>query len=468
MWLCARWRKDGDIVCGGSVKQVRNDFIQVKDHKCKPIANVEFKLRIEALAVTIGIDKKFENSAKIASAVIQEFFNRGLILYPRIRQLKRSIDAQRKKSRPPNPTDLWFDIDMDFIPENFLKGEVIARYKKLPKRHLIFATDRQKDLLGIAKRWYLDLTYRMVDNPFVQILVIRTMVSHKKTCKQIHVAFVLMSRTTTKDFKCVFKKLVEILEQEVYVEEIVCDYQINLWKAAKKSFPYASITGCGFHWFHDVWRALKRCGLIYLFRNNKEVEKVCSRLLNLYLLPSNKILKIFSKLKEKASKLDLGDQSSLLTGLFSHVETTWINSPIWSIDTWALFGEPFRSPLQDQWSCISFRCVKRFPFYRLVALLFEETQLVPSCDGVPLCRESLLELYARSKTTLKYMYLVVGYFRDYENGAFNSLKFLKLCAAICVDPATLFFAFGGSLRSRIMTIPNFDDNKLVNSNFDCP
>ena len=44
------------------------------------------------------------------------------------------------------------------------------------RRHLIFATDKQLELLVNARRWYVDGTFWIVRKPFVQLLTVHAFV----------------------------------------------------------------------------------------------------------------------------------------------------------------------------------------------------------------------------------------------------------------------------------------------------
>jgi len=50
-----------------------------------------------------------------------------------------------------------FQLDHAVIPANFFRREV----KVDERRHLIFATDSQLDLLVQARRWYIDGTFKV-------------------------------------------------------------------------------------------------------------------------------------------------------------------------------------------------------------------------------------------------------------------------------------------------------------------
>lgn len=65
--------------------------------------------------------------------------------------MARTANKHRQKLRPDDPKGFDFIIDEDYVPENFLRGDVTVK----ERRHLILATDKQLKLLANAKTWYV-------------------------------------------------------------------------------------------------------------------------------------------------------------------------------------------------------------------------------------------------------------------------------------------------------------------------
>ena len=81
-----------------------------------------------------------------------------------------------------------------------------------------------------AKAWYVDGTFKIVRDPFTQLLTIHTTVIYNKKTTSIPIAFILMSRRRKIDYLAVFKKIIEIVEKESNekpkVKKIMADFEI--------------------------------------------------------------------------------------------------------------------------------------------------------------------------------------------------------------------------------------------------
>ena len=62
----------------------------------------------------------------------------------------------------------------DKLPANFCRVDVEVD----KRRHLIFATDEQLDILSRARRWYMDATFWVVRKPFIQLFSIHAFLAY--------------------------------------------------------------------------------------------------------------------------------------------------------------------------------------------------------------------------------------------------------------------------------------------------
>ncbi|WAR28162.1 hypothetical protein MAR_013866, partial [Mya arenaria] len=82
---------------------------------------------------------------------------------PKKNLLKRVANRARSKLRPEEPKGLDFELDGSFInKDDFL----VADIQMESQRHFVFVTEYQLSLLRDAKRWYIDGTFKVVDEPF--------------------------------------------------------------------------------------------------------------------------------------------------------------------------------------------------------------------------------------------------------------------------------------------------------------
>ena len=69
------------------------------------------------------------------------------------------------------------------IPKQFLRGDIKVKTRNTLARHLIFATDKQLNLLKTLKKWFADGTFKCTPFPFVQLLTSTpTMIYHLSYC----------------------------------------------------------------------------------------------------------------------------------------------------------------------------------------------------------------------------------------------------------------------------------------------
>ena len=96
------------------------------------------------------------------------------------------IRAILLKSHAPNKTIImvYFTLQLDEkgIPKDFLLGDIYVD----KHRHLLFATQRQMELLKKAKVWFVDGTFIVAKDPFKQLLSVYSFILKNDVLSKCH------------------------------------------------------------------------------------------------------------------------------------------------------------------------------------------------------------------------------------------------------------------------------------------
>ena len=133
--------------------------------------------------------------------------------------LTRMANRNREKLRPSDPKDLDFQLDLNFVPDAFFRRDVVVD----ERRHLVFATDRQLQLLSIAKRWYMDATFKIIRPPFTQLFSIHAFIRHGESMKQVPLVYVMMSGKRKVDYIAVLQAIKDLMPS-TRVSKVMIDF----------------------------------------------------------------------------------------------------------------------------------------------------------------------------------------------------------------------------------------------------
>ncbi|KAJ8025973.1 hypothetical protein HOLleu_33687 [Holothuria leucospilota] len=170
--------------------------------------------------------------------------------------LARAANRVRQQMRPTDPVDLAFDIDERHIPTGFLRADIAVG----ENQHILFATDKQLNLLGKAKVWYVDATFKLCRPPFTQLFSVNAFIKEGESCKQVPLLFILMSGKKKKDYRKVLKEL-QSLVPDRRVQQVTMDFERAMWTEFQRVFPDVTLQGCVFHWTQAVWHNVQNHGL---------------------------------------------------------------------------------------------------------------------------------------------------------------------------------------------------------------
>ena len=106
-----------------------------------------------------------------------------------------------------------------------MKADIVSS----ESRHIVFATSEQLRLLADARTWYVDATFKVVRQPFYQLLSIHAFLCSDDCVKQVPLAFALMSRRRAEDYNVVFNAIKRAFPSLPDLDTIVCDFEAAVW-----------------------------------------------------------------------------------------------------------------------------------------------------------------------------------------------------------------------------------------------
>ncbi len=86
-------------------------------------------------------------------------------------------------------------------------------------------------------------------------------------------------------------------------QSILIDFELAAYNAFSKNFPMAKIKRCHFHFGQNIWRQIKKKGLVS-YSNDDEAHRPIANTLMLPLLPSPEINKALCTIIEEISNVN--------------------------------------------------------------------------------------------------------------------------------------------------------------------
>ncbi len=386
-WMCTR--RSGSDPCRATVRQKNSNFTLMKQHIHQGNKEINDKVKVRLQVKEKATERKFSSARDIVEEVFVEYYNQHTRAYlPDLANTIRMANKTRSKLLPPNPSNINFQLKMEFIPSNFFRGEISkfdteGNYRV---RHLVFMSDHQIEKLANAKRWYVDGTFHIVNtNLFHQLFTIHAFLRKDENIKQVPLAFVLMSGRKSSDYEKVFKTILDILPY-TRVKEIVSDFEKAMWKCVKKlnsnpllkTFKNVKHFGCAFHFTQAIYRKIQELGLVTPYKRVHEVTQFCRRLMSIHLIHYKDVNFVFQVLKGKISRNPKYEIK--LRSLCEYFEQNWLKNNLWEPKCWSVFNQPIRTNNDvEGWHLRMKKKAKNgnLPIYSLFSLLYKESELVP-------------------------------------------------------------------------------------------
>ena len=362
------------------------NILKTRVHNHQPNFSLNVKRDINMELKRYCMEKLCDHPCKVISQVIaanpdfkKKLFEAGSSL-PTIQSMKQTIFRHRALHAPPKVRDINFDLDHRFLPNipNFYRGQVFTTQG----RHMIFFSDQQLEYLKITKSWYVDGTFKIMRDPFLQLLTIHTIVFFGEQTTSIPIAFIYMSRRRKIDYLEVFREIIEIVKrnsgEKPKVRKIMADFEIALWQAIRKlksegDLPDVRMKGGFFHFCQAIFRKVMTFNLKKDYFNPKDsgTRIYIKWLMSLPLLPAAKIPETFFELEENIYDRNCTN----LKHLMGYFKKNWIYGKNWSVEDICAYGEKIRTnnDAESFHNTLNFKIQKtNVDFYRLLLHLGEE------------------------------------------------------------------------------------------------
>ncbi|CAD5126542.1 DgyrCDS14643 [Dimorphilus gyrociliatus] len=330
IWVCsvrskkkrcvARIRQNGNLFLKGNLEH---------NHNRKKNLEVDIKVKTD-LKIVCRSDNQ-TSGRSIAEKVLLSYEPNATCL-PDINYLKRMANSNRQKFRPVEPKVYNFNLDETFLPDEFLQKDICENGERI----LIFATNHQLNLLSKSNCWYIDGTFKIVKEPFYQLVTIHSFVKKSGDMKQVPLVFIFLTSKHTKAYLQAFQHINNLIN-DFHPKRITMDFEKGLWKALSKVYPLTEFQGCVFHFTQAVYRKIQALGYVKKYKEKGNDWKDFRKLMALPFLPAHIIQPTFDRINA-----ELCEKNRFLD-LLQYFQTNWIKNKLWKPNNWSVFGLSIRT-----------------------------------------------------------------------------------------------------------------------------
>lgn len=185
-------------------------------------------------------------------------------------------------------------------------------------RYLIYATQKNLEVLAECKQWLGDGTFKAVPQIFQQLYTLHGL----KDGKCLPLVYILTPNKT----KELYIDMLQVLQQhnpQRKPKKMMIGFESGFESAFLHCFPRAKVSGCFFHFGQCLWRSVQKCGLQSLYNEDVEFSFNVRLLMALSSIPEPDVIAAFEELIA-CSYYD--DHEPVLAELIDYFEKTWIGS----------------------------------------------------------------------------------------------------------------------------------------------
>lgn len=184
---------------------------------------------------------------------------------------------------------------------------------------VLFGNTEIIQMTSESKVMYVDASFKIDTNEDFKYQLVTVLVWVDDSYYPI--LFALVNKKSQLIFRKIFGYLRDYLAPELRPQEIITDYEANLYYALAEIYVDSNIGGSVFYYTQNLYKKICSLNLSRDLETNSYFRNIYHMLLMLPLLPVNTILDGLNSIELEAKNLNI---SSLARPVFDHVRTQWI------------------------------------------------------------------------------------------------------------------------------------------------
>lgn len=184
---------------------------------------------------------------------------------------------------------------------------------------IVFANANTIELMSESDLMYIDASFRIETEESFSYQLVTVLVWADDS--YFPIMFALVNYKTQEIYKKIFEFLHDTLAPRLRPDEIVTEYEGNLYYALGEIYVDSSIGGSVFYYTQNLYKKICSFHLTKDLETNNFFRNIYHMLLMLPLLPVNTIVDGFQNIREQAKGLGIEE---LTKDLFDHVQSEWI------------------------------------------------------------------------------------------------------------------------------------------------
>ncbi|VEN47876.1 unnamed protein product [Callosobruchus maculatus] len=209
--------------------------------------------------------------------------------------------------------DYMYKLQFTLTGKQFYQNQFTAD----DSRAIVFANLDIVEELSSSKLMYVDASFKIDCSDNFQLVTILIWLNDS----YYPAIFVLINKKTQGIYKKVFQYIHDMLAPKLRPDEIVTDYEANLYYALGEIYVESCIGGSVFYYTQNLYKKICALDLCKALETDSYFRNVYHMLLMLPLLPVNTISDGLNNLELQSKEMKLFE---LMKPLFEHVRTEWM------------------------------------------------------------------------------------------------------------------------------------------------